>query len=121
MLHNLIKAHARKEASLRCGLRALRSWAWPIVIFGLLINIKYSSVSQASLDVHDDLLSATKAHARILGDEGGSDRGTHGKAGSCTEQFALGSVLYALTYGHDPFEDEWWGPDHCPTKYVLFA
>lgn len=40
------------------------------------------------------------------------ERGTYGTAGCRTEQFAIGSVAYALTRGHDPYEDEWWGPDH---------
>lgn len=64
--------------------------------------------------IGDTLPSLTEPFARLLGDEGGLDRGTYGTAGCRTEQFAIGSVVYALTRGHDPYEDEWWGPDHGP-------
>ncbi|GAB0136164.1 hypothetical protein EsDP_00004476 [Epichloe bromicola] len=64
--------------------------------------------------IGDTLPSLTEPFARLLGDEGGLERGTYGTAGSRTEQFAIGSVAYALTRGHDPYEDEWWGPDHGP-------
>ena len=44
--------------------------------------------------------------ARILGPEAGSEAGTFGLCGPRTEQFAIGSVLYCLTRGHEPFEME---------------
>ena len=44
--------------------------------------------------------------ARVLGAEAGSEEGTFGAYGSRTEQFAIGSVLYCLTRGHEPFEME---------------
>lgn len=64
--------------------------------------------------IGETLPCLTEPFARLLGHEGGSDRGTYGTAGSRTEQFAIGSVVYALTRGHDPYEDHWWGPDHGP-------
>ncbi|KJZ72468.1 hypothetical protein HIM_08137 [Hirsutella minnesotensis 3608] len=64
--------------------------------------------------IGDTLPSLTEPFARLLGDEGGSERGTYGTAGSRTEQFAIGSVIFSLTRGHDPYENEWWGPDHGP-------
>ncbi|KAG8408116.1 hypothetical protein J3459_018161 [Metarhizium acridum] len=64
--------------------------------------------------IGDTVPSLTEPFARLLGDEGGSNCGTYGTAGCRTEQFAIGSVIYALTRGHDPYEDEWWGPDHGP-------
>lgn len=42
--------------------------------------------------------------ARILGPEAGSEEGTFGVCGNRTEQFAIGSVLYCMTRGHEPFE-----------------
>lgn len=40
------------------------------------------------------------------------DNGSYGIAGPVTEQFAIGSLLYCLTRGHKPYEDEWFGKDH---------
>ncbi|KAK2603968.1 hypothetical protein QQS21_003804 [Conoideocrella luteorostrata] len=76
-------------------------------------NIRLADFDHAR-KVGDTLPSLTEPFARLLGDEGGSERGTYGTAGCRTEQFAIGSVAYALTRGHDPYEDEWWGPDHGP-------
>lgn len=56
----------------------------------------------------------TAPFARLLGEEGCQDRGTYGLSGPRTEQFALGSVFYAMTRGHDPYEDKWFGHDHIP-------
>jgi len=53
-------------------------------------------------------------YARLLGDEGGSDRGTFGLVGSRTEQFAIGSILYYMTRGYEPYADEDLGDDHGP-------
>lgn len=69
-----------------------------------------------TLNIGEDLLSGTEPFARLLGDEGGLDCGTYGKAGCRTEQFAIGSVFYSLTRGYDPFEDQWYGPDHGPIR-----
>ncbi|KAL1844767.1 hypothetical protein VTK73DRAFT_1828 [Phialemonium thermophilum] len=69
-----------------------------------------------ALRVGDPLLSGTEPFARLLGREGGTDAGTYGRAGARSEQFAVGSVLYSLARGHDPFEDEWWGYDHGPIR-----
>ncbi|KAG6002127.1 hypothetical protein E4U43_001167 [Claviceps pusilla] len=54
----------------------------------------------------------TEPFARMLGDEAGEEQGTFGKAGCQQEQFAIGSVLYTLTRGHEPYELEWWGHEH---------
>ena len=41
-----------------------------------------------------------------------SDDRSYGSAGPVTEQFAVGSILYCLTRGFNPYEDEWLGKDH---------
>ncbi|KAM4065063.1 hypothetical protein HRG_004597 [Hirsutella rhossiliensis] len=69
-----------------------------------------------TIRIRDDMLSGAEQFARLLGDEGGLDCGTYGKAGCRSEQFAIGSVFYSLTRGYDPLEDEWWGPDHGPIR-----
>ncbi|KAK2735941.1 hypothetical protein FQN55_001905 [Onygenales sp. PD_40] len=42
--------------------------------------------------------------ARVLGAEAGSEEGSFGACGPRTEQFAIGSILYCLTRGHEPYE-----------------
>lgn len=49
--------------------------------------------------------------ARLRGDEAGSERGTWGENGARTEQFAIGSILYTLTRGFQPYEDQELGPE----------
>ncbi|QKX59204.1 uncharacterized protein TRUGW13939_06336 [Talaromyces rugulosus] len=41
---------------------------------------------------------------RVLGPEAGDERGSFGKYGPRTEQFAIGSVLYCLTRSYEPYE-----------------
>ncbi|KAI1097128.1 kinase-like domain-containing protein [Jackrogersella minutella] len=46
--------------------------------------------------------------ARVLGDDAeelGAQRGTFGITGPRTEQFAIGSNLYCMVYGLEPYED----------------
>lgn len=46
--------------------------------------------------------------ARVLGDDAeelGSQRGSFGTTGPRTEQFAIGSNLYCMVYGFEPYED----------------
>ncbi|KAL8899984.1 MAG: hypothetical protein Q9207_005917 [Kuettlingeria erythrocarpa] len=50
--------------------------------------------------------------ARVLGDEGAEQRGTFGYHGPRTEQFAIGSVIYTITRGFEPYEDQWLGEDN---------
>ncbi len=44
--------------------------------------------------------------ARLLGDEAGCERGTWGENGARTEQFAIGSIVYTLTRGFQPYEEQ---------------
>lgn len=53
-------------------------------------------------------------YARLLGDEGGSDKGIFGFVGPRTEQFAIGSILYYITRGYEPYADEDLGDNHGP-------
>ncbi|PVH91296.1 hypothetical protein DM02DRAFT_678158 [Periconia macrospinosa] len=62
--------------------------------------------------IGERLDAGTEPFARLLGDEGGRDRGTYGKAGPRTEQFAIGSVFYSMTRGYDLYENQWFGLDH---------
>jgi serine/threonine protein kinase len=49
--------------------------------------------------------------ARLLGQEAGIKKGTWGINGPQTEQFAIGSIIYTITRGHEPYEDQERGPD----------
>ncbi len=53
-------------------------------------------------------------YARVFGDEGAEDRGTFGYHGPRTEQFAIGSVIYYMSRGYEPYDNEWFGDDHGP-------
>ncbi|EFE31571.1 uncharacterized protein ARB_01471 [Trichophyton benhamiae CBS 112371] len=44
--------------------------------------------------------------ARVLGVEAGEDAGSFGLYGARTEQFAIGSVIYLMTRGYEPYENE---------------
>ena len=67
-----------------------------------------------SVKIGKHLDAGTDPFARLLDDESGQDRGSYGKAGPRTEQFALGSVIYSLVRGYDPYENEWFGEEHGP-------
>ncbi|KAL4782092.1 hypothetical protein BJX76DRAFT_303459 [Aspergillus varians] len=43
--------------------------------------------------------------ARLLGPETGAN-GTFGMCGARTEQFAIGSIVYSMTRGYEPYEFE---------------
>lgn len=43
-------------------------------------------------------------YGRLQGSEAGKDKWTFGLIGPQTEQFAIGSVIYYLTRGHEPYE-----------------
>ena len=52
--------------------------------------------------------------ARLQGSEAGEEEGTFGPYGPRTEQFAIGSILYLMTRGFEPYEDDDFGPEHGP-------
>lgn len=61
----------------------------------------------------------TAPYARVLGDEAGTLRGTFGFLGPRTEQFAIGSVIYYMIRGYEPYDDQWFGKDHGPRTVDL--
>lgn len=48
--------------------------------------------------------------ARCLGPEAGDQCGKFGDSGARSESFAVGSVLYFITRGHEPYDDGEFGP-----------
>lgn len=48
--------------------------------------------------------TTTTPWIRLLGPEAGEQKGTFGLCGAQTEQVAIGSILYCLTRGHEPYE-----------------
>ena len=51
-------------------------------------------------------------YARVLGSEAAENPRTFGYHGPRTEQFAIGSVIYYITRGYEPYDNEWFGDDH---------
>ncbi|KAH8588752.1 hypothetical protein B0O99DRAFT_664869 [Bisporella sp. PMI_857] len=51
-------------------------------------------------------------YARVLGDEGGEQRGSFGYLGPRAEQFTIGSVFYYMIRGYEPCNNEWFGERH---------
>ncbi|CZS96562.1 uncharacterized protein RCO7_04826 [Rhynchosporium graminicola] len=58
--------------------------------------------------------------ARVLGTEAGDECGSFGDNGARYEQFAIGSVLYMLTRGYEPYDDGSIAPEDAPVVVVLF-
>lgn len=50
--------------------------------------------------------------ARVLGPEAGEKNGTYGLCGPSTEQFPIGSVLYYMTRGYEPYDNVSFGKRH---------
>ena len=61
-----------------------------------------------------DVEVGTAPYSRVLGDEAGDLRGSFGLLGPRTEQFAIGSVLYYMVKGYEPYDDHWYGEIHGP-------
>lgn len=83
----------------------------PNILMDAKNHVKLCDFDRA-INTGEHLDAGTEPFARLLGDEGGPDRGTYGKANARTEQLALGSILYSLTRGHGPYEDQWFGRNH---------
>lgn len=73
-------------------------------------HIKLCDFDRA-VKVGEPLDVGTETFGRRMG-KGERHRGLYGEAGPLTEQFAIGSVFYSMTRGHDPYEKEWWGSEH---------
>jgi hypothetical protein len=58
--------------------------------------------------------------ARVLGTEAGDKCGSFGDNGARYEQFAIGSVLYMMTRGHEPYDDGSIAPEDAPVVVDLF-
>ncbi|KAG9230596.1 serine/threonine protein kinase [Amylocarpus encephaloides] len=58
--------------------------------------------------------------ARVLGTEAGDECGSFGDNGARYEQFAIGSVLYMMTRGHEPYDDGSIAPEDAPVVVDLF-
>ena len=57
--------------------------------------------------------------ARVQGPEAGNEEGTFGQYGPRTEQFAVGSLIYLITRGFEPYEDQDLGSEHGPAAVNL--
>lgn len=57
--------------------------------------------------------------ARVLGPEAGEECGSFGVNGARYEQFAIGSVLYTMTRGYEPYDDGTIDPENAPVVVDL--
>ncbi|KAE9970805.1 hypothetical protein EG328_006070 [Venturia inaequalis] len=57
--------------------------------------------------------------ARVLGPEAGEECGSFGVNGARYEQFAIGSVLYLMTRGYEPYDDGTIDPENAPVVVDL--
>ena len=72
------------------------------LLFDERLNLKLTDFDSCT-KIGDDYLGAPPPYARVLND--GPDQGCFGYCGARTEQFAIGSILYIMLYGHEPFEN----------------
>jgi serine/threonine protein kinase len=56
--------------------------------------------------IGSEKVASAPPYARILGPEAGLEQGTFGCNDARAEQFAIGSLLYLMTRGHEPYEEE---------------
>ncbi|CZT13275.1 related to Rho-associated protein kinase [Rhynchosporium graminicola] len=56
-------------------------------------------------------LGCSPPWARCLGPEAGNQQRSFGDYGARYESFAIGSVLYFMTRGHEPYDDGVFGPE----------
>ncbi|KAL9111616.1 MAG: hypothetical protein Q9227_003889 [Pyrenula ochraceoflavens] len=66
------------------------------------LNMKLSDFDSWA-KIGDDFPGAPAPYARVLND--GPEEGTFGACGARTEQFAIGSILFIMLNGHEPYED----------------
>ncbi|KAG5937385.1 hypothetical protein E4U53_008204 [Claviceps sorghi] len=76
-------------------------------------NAKLADFGNAC-EIGNALDGVTGPFGRSLGEEAGEACGTYGEAGSRTEQFAIGSTVFTLTRGYEPYENENWGRESGP-------
>jgi serine/threonine protein kinase len=83
----------------------------------ILVN-EQDHVKVADFDCTDLIGSKFEAcippYGRLLGSEASSEKGSAGKLGARTEQFALGSLFYYINYGTEVYDDQNFGKDHGP-------
>lgn len=76
-------------------------------------NLKLADIDRAT-KIGEDVVVMTEPFGRLLSDKDGHGEGagSYGQAGARMDTFAIGSVLYTLLRGHEPYETEPWGPEH---------
>jgi serine/threonine protein kinase len=64
-----------------------------------------------SAEIGSEFEACIAPYGRLLGGEGGANQGTAGRLGPRTEQFALGSLYYLISYGYEVYGDQCFGDD----------
>lgn len=119
--HEFVEVHTFEQTSLvsRWMMELASAAAWlerlglahgDIRPSNLLLNagdhLKLADFDCAGKIGQQELEAGAPPYARVQGTEAGEDRGTFGLLGPRTEQFAMGSVFYYMTRGHEPYEDK---------------
>lgn len=60
-------------------------------------------------EIGSEKKASAPPYARVLGPEAGLEQGTFGYNDARAEQFAIGSLIYLMTRGHEPYEEEEFG------------
>ncbi|KAF7588612.1 hypothetical protein BBP40_005472 [Aspergillus hancockii] len=79
----------------------------------ILLNRNQLKISDfdCTAEIGSDFDACIAPYGRLLGDEGGPERGRPGVLGPRTEQFALGSIFYLINYGYEVYDDQVFGGD----------
>lgn len=78
------------------------------------LNMKLSDFDSFG-KIGDDLPGAAAPYARVL--NYGPNKGGFGQCGARTEQFAIGSILYFMIFGFEPYEDTYLDGDEIIDRF----
>jgi serine/threonine protein kinase len=78
------------------------------------LNLKLSDFDSSG-KIGQDFPGAPAPYARVLNH--GLNKGGFGRCGARTEQFAIGSILYSMLYGYEPYEDTYLDGDEIINRF----
>jgi serine/threonine protein kinase len=78
------------------------------------LNMKLSDFDSFG-KIGEDLPGAPAPYARVL--NYGPNKGGFGQCGARTEQFAIGSILYFMLFGYEPYEDTYLDGDEIINRF----
>ncbi|XMA17232.1 hypothetical protein WAI453_010023 [Rhynchosporium graminicola] len=91
-----------------------------LIYFLTVKSISNSRISYSVRKLGTPAEGSAAPWARVLSTEAGDECGSFGDNGARYEQFAIGSVLYMLTRGYEPYDDGSIAPEDAPVVVDLF-